>query len=189
MCSAHGPCMFRSGKSTPVRGGARTAHNVQDPKVWMHTFAMDRIRRDMPNFSQATASFLLRAEARTVTAVMNAKSAAQLVEVMEAAQRRADITQGTSAASSSAAAEAESNQQQLLTGQNIILGQLTQMAVQMFTNEEVAELYQAVHVHNIMYLQHVQQLNLRIQQLEERVQSLARILPDQEDPSPTPIMT
>ena len=47
--------------------------NVHDPRTAMMTFAIDRIQKEYPELPIATAKFLLRAEARTLTSVLNAK--------------------------------------------------------------------------------------------------------------------
>ena len=75
---------------TYPRGG-RNGQDVHDPRTAMMTFAIDRIQKEYPELPIATAKFLLRAEARTLTSVLNAKNPGQVRQVLEAAQKRAEI--------------------------------------------------------------------------------------------------
>ena len=71
------------------RGGARTARlNPTDPRTAMITWALQKIMKEVPHMNTSTANMLLRAENCTVTAVLNARSTSQLVEVLDAALRR-----------------------------------------------------------------------------------------------------
>ena len=54
-------------------------------------WAQDRVARELPQLNQRTVRMLLRAEARTVSAVLHCKSTIQLKEVMMAAYRRAGM--------------------------------------------------------------------------------------------------
>ena len=57
----------------------------------MQTWAADRVHEHCPFLPPGTVNFLLRAEARTVSSVMNARSGIQVIEVVEAALRRAGL--------------------------------------------------------------------------------------------------
>ena len=70
--------------------GAR-AQRLNDLRAAMTTWALARVEKDTPSLSTATAGMLLKAESRTVTAVLNARTSKQVVEAMQAAIRRAGI--------------------------------------------------------------------------------------------------
>ena len=74
----------------PERGGTR-AHRTSDQRAQMIIWAMDRVVEHYPYIPTCTAQMLLRAEARTVSALLNARSGSQVVEVMEASMRRAGL--------------------------------------------------------------------------------------------------
>ena len=73
-----------------TKGGARSQH-LNDPRAAMTTWALSRVEKEMPSLPSATASMLLKAESRTVTAVLNARTWKQVIEVTQAAMRRAGI--------------------------------------------------------------------------------------------------
>ena len=73
-----------------LRGGAR-AQRLNDPRAAMTAWALARVEKDMPSLPATTAGMLLKAESRTVTAVLSARTSKQVVEVMQAAMRRAGI--------------------------------------------------------------------------------------------------
>ena len=80
----------------PVRGGARSMRR-EDPEQMqrqaMLTWATQRIREACPRLDDRIIKVILRAEARTVTAVLNARSTMQVVHVTVAALRRAGLVQ------------------------------------------------------------------------------------------------
>ena len=55
------------------------------------TFALDRLHRECLGLRAATAKFLLRAEARTLTSVLCARNPGQVKQVSEAAMKRAEL--------------------------------------------------------------------------------------------------
>ena len=57
----------------------------------MLVWAQQRIARELPQYNTATVTTLLRAENRTVCAVLNCRSTVQLTAVLEAALRRAGL--------------------------------------------------------------------------------------------------
>ena len=61
-------------------GGRNKGGHIGDLKTAMHTWAMQRIQEQVPELPKAVAHTLLRAEARTVSAVLHSKSQAQLLE-------------------------------------------------------------------------------------------------------------
>ena len=83
--------------SQSSRGGARTARVSQHPRSAMIVWAEDKISREVPGLNMLTVRMLLRAEQRTVSAVLHARSEAQTKEVIRAAFRRAGLTMGAGA--------------------------------------------------------------------------------------------
>ena len=75
----------------PRGGGKNSGQDVHDPRTAMMTFAMDRLQKECPDLPPATAKFLLRAEARTLTSVLNARNPGQIRQVVDAALKRAEI--------------------------------------------------------------------------------------------------
>ena len=76
---------------TPRGAGRTNANDVHDPRAAMMAFALDRLHRECPDLTVATAKFLLRAEARTLTSVLNARNPGQVKQVIEAALKRAEL--------------------------------------------------------------------------------------------------
>ena len=62
-----------------------------DPKTIMYGWAEQKIRDEAPEAQGKTIAMIMRAEPRTVTAIMHAKSPAQTKEVIIAAFRRAGL--------------------------------------------------------------------------------------------------
>ena len=71
-----------------MRGGARGA---ADHRAMMLTWAKDIIDREAPEFAGPTSDLLLKAEGRTVSALLNARSPAQVRDVISSAWKRAHI--------------------------------------------------------------------------------------------------
>ena len=80
----------------PARAGARNVRK-DDPEQMqrqvMLTWAIQRIREACPRLDDRIIKVILRAEARTVTAVLNARSPMQVAHVTVAALRRAGLVQ------------------------------------------------------------------------------------------------
>ena len=75
------------------RGGAKHARDSQrDPKQHMMAWATDKVQRRVPCAVGPTLTMLMKAEARTITALMNSKSETQTKEIISAAYRRAGLT-------------------------------------------------------------------------------------------------
>ena len=147
----------------------------------MHGWALQKIEREIPEFSQPMASFLLRAEARTVSAVLHAKSTPQLKEVLRAAMKRADII----------------SQQ---------LAQMATIAESMATKFDLHEFFAQIQLHNVMITQRLQHLTAKLNELQQGQSAsassqpqpstpltafYARTTPGKEarDPSPSPSLT
>ena len=73
------------------RGGARAERPIQQPRAVMIAWAEDKVRRELPTLNPLTVTMLLKAEQRTMSAVLHTRSAAQTREVMAAAYRRAGL--------------------------------------------------------------------------------------------------
>ena len=153
----------------------------------MHAWALDKIQRELPAVSQAQASFLLRAEARTVNAVLNAKSTSQLQEVITAAKRRADIMQGEAMPTSASTSTTASTVEQVIATQQLIVNQLTQIQACQVNKDDFTQLCQTMQIQQALHMQHVQQLLARIQELENKIASWKDIMPHMTEPSPTPV--
>ena len=76
---------------TACRGGVRADRNVQQPRAVMLLWAEDKIKREVEGVNILTVRMLLKAEQRTVSAILHAKSPAQTKEVLQAAYRRAGL--------------------------------------------------------------------------------------------------
>ena len=144
------------------RAGAKSAKIYRhEPKAAMHTWALQKIEREMPEFSQATASFLLKAEARTVSAALHAKSTAQLQEVMCAAMRRADIQ-----AQKNKDKEQNGDIDDMKRNHEAIIAQMVTMNEVMATKTDLSELYQHIQVQHMMIIQHLQHITHQLQAIE-----------------------
>ena len=94
LCKQHYPSPAGKPKAySPLmilRGGMKH-EKMPDPKTAMRGFAIQKIEKDAPVAIGPTMTMLLKAETRTITAILNAKSAAQTKEVITAAFRRAGL--------------------------------------------------------------------------------------------------
>ena len=141
------------------RAGAKSAKIYRhEPRAAMHTWALQKIEREMPEFSQAAASFLLKAEARTVNAALHAKSTAQLQEVMYAAMRRADIQ-----AQKDKEKGAQGDMDSLKKIHDSILAQMVTLNETMAPKTDLNELYQHIQVQHMMIIQHLQHITHQLQ--------------------------
>ena len=71
-----------------LRGGAK---GPLDHRTMMLEWARDRIAREAEELSGPTSDIILKAEGRTVSAVLNSRSLAQVRDVISSAWRRANI--------------------------------------------------------------------------------------------------
>ena len=71
-----------------LRGGAR---GRMDHRSMMITWARDRIDKEAPEYAGPTSDMILKAEARVVGALLNARSPAQVKDVISSAWRRANL--------------------------------------------------------------------------------------------------
>ena len=144
------------------RAGAKSAkHYHHEPRAVMHTWALDRIQRELPEVSQATASLLLKAEARTVSAALHAKRPAQLQEVMKAAMRRTDINAQQNRE------RGENDEKERLRGvRDMLINQMAAVNEAMATKTDLNELRQQIQVQHMMIAQHLQHITRKLQELE-----------------------
>ena len=84
-----GPKMFHDEGAIPRAGMA--SRSRQDPKSVMMAWADQKIRDEAPEAQGKTISMIMRAEPRTVTAIMHAKSPSQTREVIIPAFKRAGL--------------------------------------------------------------------------------------------------
>ena len=75
-----------------ARGGARPDRTGQQPRAVMIVWAEDKIRREIEGVNPLTVRMLLKAEQRTVSAILHTRSATQTREVLQAAYRRAGLS-------------------------------------------------------------------------------------------------
>ena len=75
----------------PRGAGRRNRLNRADPRTLMLGWAKDKVLEKVPELNPATVHFLLRAENRTVGAILNARSPTQVKEVIYAAWKRAGL--------------------------------------------------------------------------------------------------
>ena len=165
-----------------MRGGVRSsrAQRSGNPRTAMLFFAQDRVAREMPQMPRGTANLLLRAEARTVSAVLNARSSAQLEQVMQAALRRADLQQEAQQQADSQAPQAENLQPvvaQLTMTAQILAHQVQHLSSELAvtsaqpTKEQYAQMLVNLTTSTAVHLQGLQDLTRRIHGLEERIQA------------------
>ena len=76
---------------TTPRGGANT-RPTQQPCSVMLLWVEDKIKREIPGMNLLTIRMLLKAEQRTVSAILHSRSAAQTKEILIAAYRRAGLS-------------------------------------------------------------------------------------------------
>ena len=146
----------------PRAGAKSSKYRSHEPKAVMHTWALEKIERELPHFSQSTASFLLKAEARTVSATLHAKSSAQLEQVLQAAMKRADINAQKDKDEPTQAASAG----EIKSAQQLIINQLSAMAENVAIKTDLNELFQQIQVQQLMIMQHLQVLTNKVNELE-----------------------
>ena len=125
------------------RGGARAAATVQQPRSVMIMWAEDKVSREVPGLNTLTVRMLLRAEQRTVSAVLHARSATQTREVMCAAYRRAGLNIDGPAAPANPPDRAHQDLATALAQQTIIAGQIADRLAQSPTNNDFIRLLEA----------------------------------------------
>ena len=78
---------------TVTRGGAKRPRQQEaiDPRMAMHAWALDKAERETEGVSSATLSMLLKAEFRTIRAVLSTRQTSQTCAVIAAALRRAGL--------------------------------------------------------------------------------------------------
>ena len=133
--------------SQSSRGGARTARVSQHPRSAMIVWAEDKISREVPGLNMLTVRMLLRAEQRTVSAVLHARSEAQTKEVIKAAYRRAGLTMGRGEHEDTEAL-VTTDMTTALRQQTIITGQIAERMATLPTTQDTMSLMEAAQAHN-----------------------------------------
>ena len=154
------PLPFADAPPLP-RGGARKK-TQQDPRAAMLVWALDRVRDDVPTASIKTVTMIFKAEYRTVTAVLNARSKFQTYQVIEATYKRANLApppkpEKSSADDKSAAQvpvgddpqihavfEELMHMRQAMMNQTMLMDQLLKVLVNLPTNKEFVQLLESV---------------------------------------------
>ena len=154
------PLPFADAPPLP-RGGARKK-TQQDPRAAMLVWALDRVRDDVPTASIKTVTMIFKAEYRTVTAVLNARSKFQTYQVIEAAYRRANLAPPPkpekSAADDKSAAHVPvgddpqihavfaelMHMRQAMLNQTILMDQLLKVPLNLPTNNDFVQLLESV---------------------------------------------
>ena len=73
-----------------LRGGAKNQDQL-DHRTMMLGWARDRLHRDAPEYAGPTIDMILKAENRVISALLNARSQAQVRDVISSAWKRANI--------------------------------------------------------------------------------------------------
>ena len=133
--------------SQSSRGGARTARVSQHPRSAMIVWAEDKISREVPGLNMLTVRMLLRAEQRTVSAVLHARSEAQTKEVIKAAYRRAGLTMGRGEHEETEAL-VTNDMTTALRQQTIIAGQIAERMATLPSIQDIMRLMEAAQAHN-----------------------------------------
>ena len=133
------------------RGGVRTTHGAQQPRAVMIAWAEDKIRREIQGVNLLTARMLLKAEQRTVSAILHTRSAAQTREVLHAAFRRAGLDMEPTHVQH-AEPQREDNRDlahmtQALLNQTTITTQIADRLAAMPTNSDFMQLLEAIYEH------------------------------------------
>ena len=131
------------------RGGARTARTAQQPRSAMLLWAEDKITREVQGLNMLTVRMLLRAEQRTVSAVLHSRSAIQTREILVAAYRRAglNIDQGRNGDAQDDSLRTLDDMRQALLNQTTITSQIATRLEALPTNADFVELLQSVSNH------------------------------------------
>ena len=153
----------------PLRAGGKNKGYIGDPKVAMHAWAMQKSTEQLPHANAATLSMLFKAEARTVSAVMHAKSTTQLTEVINAALRRAGLpplsdTQQQASSSSADYLIASLDTQTRMTSQ------LLQASASQPTAENYMQMVEAFKLQTEAQTKAVESLAMVVGRLERRIE-------------------
>ena len=179
------------------RGGAKKIpqDKERDPKQRMISWANDKVQEHAPQVMGPTLNMLMRAETRTVTALLNSKNQHQTKEIITAAYRRAGLDPpfGAPKQSSSQLSSAfETDFIKAMTNQAIITQQIAEALSEIPKKEKHDMMDKFMRDTQESYITAVKSLSEAIQKLEQRIESwettflpqLIDRLPDKPPPSP-----
>ena len=173
------------------RGGGKRNYNGINPKQAMIGWALDRIREEAPEIKLKTAEMILKAEPRTVSAVLHCKDATQLRHSMRAAFRRADLEDmEESRQSASSSSTSVLDELKTLAEKNAeSLERLKNVTAQMPTKEELRVVLEQIHIQGIANCQALHLLTESVQRIDDRVKSWeTNFLPEMLDRLPPPML-
>ena len=161
------------------RGGGKQASSYEkerDPKQRMIGWANDKVTAHAPFLLGPTLNMLMRAESRTVTALLNSKNANQTKEIVAAAYRRAGLdsplTDSARAAKTSVVTSAfETDFIKALHNQTVITQQIATTLQEIPKTEHHAKMDALMRDTQESYVTAVTALAKAVQKLEERVES------------------
>ena len=132
------------------RGGARNERAGQQPRAVMLVWAEDKIKRELEGVNLLTVRMLLKAEQRTVSAILHKRTSAQTKEVLQAACRRAGLTMTDASLPLQPEQHAQAqdglrDMMQAMHNQTIITAQIADRLSVSPTNQEFAHLLEVVN--------------------------------------------
>ena len=172
-----------------------TTTRSADPKQRMISWANDKVSQHAPHVMGPTLNMLMRAENRTVTALLNSKNANQTKEIITAAYKRAGLESpfgASRSAPSSVSREFENDVIKALHNQTVITQQIATTLQHIPTTEHHAAMDKFMKDTQESYISTVKALAEAVHQLERRVESwetdflphLIDRLPVEHPPSP-----
>ena len=149
------------------RGGVRNQRATPQPMSAMLIWAEDKVRREVTGLNPLTVRMLLKAEQRTVSAVLHSRSVAQTREILVAAFRRAGLTMETATGEEQGGGMARADDMtQAMLRQVTITSQIAEQLRSMSTNPDFVRLLEAVNVTTDMQRRLISQTKLIMQYLQ-----------------------
>ena len=130
-------------EDTTPRGGAN-ARTTQQPRSVILLWAEDKIKREIPGLNILTIRMLLKAEQRTVSAILHSRSIAQTKEILIAAYRRAGLSFDQAPPPTESHGDL-GEMTRALMGQATICSQIANQLAAMPTNQDFLRLLEAVN--------------------------------------------
>ena len=157
-----------------LRGGGRGGQKgdkADDPRTAMIQWALQKVERELPEAIPQTILMLLKAEARTTSAILHTKSVHQTREVVNAALRRAALPPlGSTASKQShdlpALAEA-------MDAQANALSSLADLLAKHMTKDDFNDFLATWHAQNIFQTETLNKLVIAVANLEQFVSASA----------------
>ena len=157
-----------------VRGAGRNKPNYADPKVAMHQWSLDKVQEHVPSVNPATAAMLLRAEARTVSAVLHCKSSRQTLEIVNAALKRAALPTVVEQQQQQQADVDSAALASAMTTQAEALRALATQLQMMTTRDDMTEIVKMMHTEHILHNQASNKLVVAEEALQREVAASAQ---------------